>query len=339
MSGADPDRTISPMHGFFAFLARRPWAGIGLALLVQVGILVVLGRVDQATAVGIPAAVATAIAGTVAVVFGPWNGTFVALFGAIVFVLVSDSGGADLAALGVWPVVVVAAGIFARRVGRERAAFRHIVAAQELERQRLALELHDGTAQVLTAALLTLQRAESAATSAEAAALNAELRKLIRETSQSVRALAVDLRPRILDDFGVCAAIERHVASFSERTGVAAEVDLDEGSERLPPAAELALFRLVQEALANIATDADAQAVQVRLERKLGSAVLVVQLDGRGFDRRDPSKDEIGFVGARERLRLLGGRLTVVSAGSGTTLTATVPVQPRRVVTALAARP
>ncbi|MGZ8708520.1 MAG: hypothetical protein ACXW0R_14190, partial [Gaiellaceae bacterium] len=81
------------MHGFFAFLARRPWAGIGLALLVEAGILGVLGRADPATAVGIPAAVAAAIAGTVAVVFGPWNGAFVALFGAIVFVLVRDSGG------------------------------------------------------------------------------------------------------------------------------------------------------------------------------------------------------------------------------------------------------
>ena len=69
-----------------------------------------------------------------------------------------------MAALGVWPAVVVAAGIFARRVSRQRAAFRHIVAAQERERQRLALELHDGTAQALTAALLTLKRAEAAAT-------------------------------------------------------------------------------------------------------------------------------------------------------------------------------
>lgn len=326
MSGADPDRTTSLMQGFFAFLARRPWAGIGLALLVEVGILVVLGRADPAAGIGIPAAVAAAIAGTVAVVFGPWNGAFVALVGAFVFVLVGDSGAGELAALGVWPAVVVAAGIFARRVSRQRAAFRHIVAAQELERQRLALELHDGTAQTLTAALLMLQRVEAAATSAEAAAVNAELRELIREATESVRALAVNLRPRVLDDFGVCAAIERHVATFSERTGIAAEVDLEEGSERLPPDAELALFRLLQEALANIASHADAHAVQVRLERKLGSAVLVVQHDGRGFDPHTSSPDEIGLVGARERLRLVGGRLTVASAvGSGTTLTAMVP--------------
>lgn len=100
------------------------------------------------------------------------------------------------------------------------------------------------------------------------------------------------------------------------------------------------MFRLVQEALANIATHADAHAVQVMLERKLGSAVLVIQHDGRGFDRGASSEDQVGLVGARERLRLLGGRLTVASAaGSGTTLTATVPVQPKRVVTARAARP
>ena len=326
MPGAPLKRIIRTMQGLFAFLARRPRAGIGLALLVEAAILVALGRSDPAAVVGIPAAVAAAIAGTVAVVFGPWNGAFVALVGAIVFVLVGDSGAGALAALAVWPAVVVAAGIFARRVNRQRAAFRHIVAAQELERQRLALELHDGTAQKLAAALLTLQRAEAAATSAEAAAVNAELRALIRETAESVRALAVDLRPRVLDDFGLCAAIDRHVAAFSERTGIAAEVTLEEGSERLPPDTELSLFRIVQEALADIATHADAHAVQVRLERRPDSTALVIQDDGRGFDNRTSSQDEIGFVGARERLRLLGGRLTVASVvGSGTTLTATMP--------------
>lgn len=337
MSGALPKRIIRPMQGLFAFLARRPWAGIGLAMLVEAAILVVLGKADPAAVIGIPAAVAAAIAGTVAVVFGPWNGAFVALVGAFVFVLVGDSGAGELAALVVWPSVVVAAGVFARRVSRQRTAFRHIVAAQELERQRLALELHDGTAQTLAAALLTLHRAEAAAMSAEVAAVNAELRELIREAVESVRALAVDLRPRVLDDFGLCAAIDGLVATFSERTGIAVEVDLEEGSERLPPDTELALFRIVQETLADIATHAESRSVQVRLERRPGSAVLVVQDDGRDFDPDTP--DEIGLVGARERLRLLGGRLTVVSAvGSGTTLTATLPTS-RRVVSAPAARP
>jgi len=128
----------------------------------------------------------------------------------------------------------------------------------------------------------------------------------------------------VLDDFGRCAAIERLVETFSERTGIAAEVDLEEGSERLPPDAELALFRIAQEALADIAAHADAHALQVRLERRPHGTLLVVQDDGRGFDPHTP--DETGLVGARERLRLLGGRLTVASAvGSGTTLTARVP--------------
>lgn len=123
----------------------------------------------------------------------------------------------------------------------------------------------------------------------------------------------------MLDDFGLCAAIERLVATFSARTGIDAEVDLEEGPERLPPDAELALFRIVQEALADIAAHADAHAVRVRLERKPGSALLLVQDDGRGFDPHTASPDEIGLVGARERLRLLGGRLTVTSAGCWTT--------------------
>jgi len=130
----------------------------------------------------------------------------------------------------------------------------------------------------------------------------------------------------VLDDFGRCAAIEHLVETFSERTGIAAEVDLEEGSERLPPDAELALFRIAQEALADIAAHADAHALQVRLERRPHGTLLVVQDDGRGLDPHASSPDEIGVVGAGERLRLVGGRLTVASAvGSGTTLTARVP--------------
>jgi hypothetical protein len=100
----------------FTFLARRRWAGLGLAFAVEAAALAVLGLAEPAAVVGISAAVAAAIAGTVAVVFGPWDGALVALGGALVFCLVGGWGTGELVALAVWPAIVIPAGLFARRV-------------------------------------------------------------------------------------------------------------------------------------------------------------------------------------------------------------------------------
>ena len=305
-------------------LGRHRPVGVGLAFLAEAAILAALGFADPSAVVGIPAAVAAAIAGSVAVAYGPWDGAIVALGGAVVLGLAVGWGAGELAALVVWPAIVVPVGFFGRRVAEQRVALRQLVVAQELERQRLALELHDETAQSLAAALMALTRIETAESAEQAAIRGAELRVLIQETLVRVRELAVDLRPRALDDFGLPAAAQRLAATFSEQTGVAVEVELDGKTERLSTEIELALYRVLQEALQNVTERANATRVRVSLIRTPTGAVFEVADDGSVVDTGVAPGREL--VSARERLRLVGGRLTVMTPpGAGTTVRAAVP--------------
>ncbi len=212
------------------------------------------------------------------------------------------------------------------RVSRD--AVRRVVAAQELERKRLARELHDETGQALTSVLLQLKPLEQAVTTAEAQAAVASMRELVVSTLQDVRRLAVELRPAALDDFGLVPALERLVETFRAQTGTRVELVAQLGDARLPEEVETALYRIVQEALTNVVKHAGASHVSVLLTRKDGGVVAVVEDDGRGFVANGPSEsDGLGLVGMRERLALLGGRLRVESgADAGTTLAAEVPV-------------
>ncbi len=314
------------MGATFSVLGRHRWAGVGLAFLAEAAVLAALGFVDPSAVVGIPAAVAAAIAGSVAVAYGPWDGAIVAFGGAVVVGLAGSWRTGELAALVVWPAIVVPVGFFGRRVAEQRVALRQLVVAQELERQRLAMELHDETAQSLVAALMALTRFETAESAEQAAARGAELRELIQETLGRVRELAVDLRPRVLDDLGLTAAAQRLAATFSERTGVAVEVELNE-QERLPTEIELVLFRVLQEALQWVTDRTDATRVRVTLTRTPAGAVFEVADDGSVVDAGVADSREL--VSARERLRLVGGRLTIMTPpGAGTIVRAAVPAQP-----------
>jgi two-component system, NarL family, sensor histidine kinase DevS len=204
----------------------------------------------------------------------------------------------------------------------ERDALRRIVAAQELERQRLARELHDETGQALTSILLGLKQLEGAESESVA-----RLRKLVVATLQDVRRLAVELRPKVLDDFGLVAALERLTASFAEQTGI--EVDLEAGAitDRLPSEVETAIYRVVQESLTNVVKHSHAHRVSVLLTRSAGRIKAVIEDDGQGFDPEAHSKDGIGLIGMRERIALLDGTLAVESSEtSGTTVALDVPV-------------
>ena len=314
---------ITQMGATFSVLGRHRWAGVGLAFLAEAAVLAALGFADPSAVVGIPAAVAAAIAGSVAVAYGPWDGAIVAFGGAVVVGLAGSWRTGELAALVVWPAIVVPVGFFGRRVAEQRVALRQLVVAQELERQRLAMELHDETAQSLVAALMALTRFETAESAEQAAARGAELRELIQETLGRVRELAVDLRPRVLDDLGLTAAAQRLAATFSERTGVAVEVELNE-QERLPTEIELVLFRVLQEALQWVTDHTDATLVRVTLTRTPAGAVFEVADDGSVVDAGVADSREL--VSARERLRLVGGRLTIMTPpGAGTIVRAAVP--------------
>jgi signal transduction histidine kinase len=211
------------------------------------------------------------------------------------------------------------------RVARD--SLRRVLAAQELERRRLARELHDETGQALTSILLGLRSAEDAKTIEETRAAIGRVRELVGETLQAVRRLAVELRPKALDDFGLVAALERLGETFAGQTGIAVDFEQALGVERLPGEVETALYRIVQEALTNVAKHAGARHVSVTLTRRSDSVTAVIEDDGRGFAGGDGGGDGLGLIGMRERLGLLSGRLAIESTESaGTTIVAEVPV-------------
>jgi signal transduction histidine kinase len=207
-------------------------------------------------------------------------------------------------------------------------SLRRVVEAQELERRRLARELHDETGQALTSILLGLKALEERTDDPDSRAATEELRELVVSTLQDVRRLAVELRPSALDDFGLVAALERLAASFAEQTGIAVDFQTALADERLPEEVETALYRIVQESLTNVVKHARARRVSILLARKNGAVKAVVEDDGEGFDPGEKTDDGFGLVGMRERLALLGGRLEVESAReAGTTIAAEVPVR------------
>jgi len=206
----------------------------------------------------------------------------------------------------------------------ERDALRRVVAAQELERKRLARELHDETGQALTSVLLGLSTVEATESEEDRKAALATLREIAVATLQDVRRLAVELRPTALDDFGLVPAIERLTEGFREQTGIRVEFEarLD---ERLPSEIETSLYRIVQEGLTNVVKHARARHVSVLLTRKDSSVAVVIEDDGRGFSPESAAAEGLGLIGMRERLALVDGTLTVESSpGSGTTLVAEV---------------
>ncbi len=210
------------------------------------------------------------------------------------------------------------------RVARD--SLRRVVEAQELERRRLARELHDETGQALTSILLGLRAMEDAKTDEQVRAAAVELRELVVRTLQDVRQLAVELRPKALDDFGLTAALERLVETWAEQTGIRVQLQANVPG-RLPSEIETALYRIVQEALTNIVKHARASRVSIVLSERERAVTVVIEDDGIGFAPRSAREDGLGLVGMRERVALVGGRLEIESReGAGTTLLVEVPL-------------
>ena len=221
------------------------------------------------------------------------------------------------------PRAAVAVDLSARVAGD---ALRRVVEAQELERRRLARELHDQTGQELTSVLLGLKAVEEAKSDEERREALAAVREQVVETLHDVRRLAVELRPKALDDFGLVAALEHLRDTFSEQTGMRVDLEAHVG-DRLSTDVETALYRIVQEALTNIVKHAQASAVSIVLARSGRAITAVIEDDGRGFTP-DGGGDGMGLLGMGERLALLGGKLRIESRpGSGATIVAEVPLR------------
>jgi len=209
-----------------------------------------------------------------------------------------------------------------RRIQRD--SLRRVIEGQELERHRLARELHDETGQALTSVLLGLKTVETAD---DVPAALAGLRELVVATLQDVRRLAVELRPKALDDFGLVVALERLVVTFRDATGIEVEFESQLGGQRLSSEVETTLYRIVQESLTNVAKHSGAQRVSVLLVRRPGVVSALIEDDGHGFTDEEEQHGGIGLSGMRERLALLDGRLTIESGQrTGTTLVAEVPL-------------
>lgn len=219
------------------------------------------------------------------------------------------------------------------RAEREQLRARYVsgvIAAQEEERKRIARELHDGTSQSLTSLVVGMRTLSGQCEAPAFRERAEELRQVAAQTLEEVHALALQLRPSVLDDLGLAAALERSVADCRRRYDLAIDLvvhGLD--GERLPPDVETALYRIVQEGLTNVARHARAQTASILVERRNGSVRAIVEDDGCGFDPAVAGRAEqrLGIYGIRERAELLGGTLTIESErGRGTSLFIEVPV-------------
>jgi PAS domain S-box-containing protein len=200
---------------------------------------------------------------------------------------------------------------------------RKLVTAQETERRRIARDLHDHLGQQLTALRLTLDGCRSQVGSAAAGEIERAL-VLTRQIDEAVDFLAWELRPAVLDDLGLVAALPRFLEQWSEHSGVLAEFRCSGLSAgQLSGDAEVALYRITQEALNNVAKHAHASRVDVILERHDDDVVLIIEDDGIGFDPSHPdiARRGIGLAGMRERAALIGAQLEVESSvGKGSSV-------------------
>ena len=209
-----------------------------------------------------------------------------------------------------------------------------VLTAHEGERKRIARELHDDTGQALTSILVRLRLLEKTAGD-EAVRRNVEeLRELTSNALDSVRRMAVDLRPAALDDLGLVPALHSYADKYSNSWPISVTFSAEGLKKRLPANVELVLYRIVQEALTNVAKHSAARSVEVRLRRRSNIVTVTVADDGRGFDMRDVTRSEgsgLGLFGMRERLALVGGTVEIQSAlGKGTTIIARVPLHDRQ---------
>jgi len=223
-----------------------------------------------------------------------------------------------------------------------RALSGALIYAQEEERQRIARELHDDTGQVLTLLLIRLKLLEAQPGADQLASQIAELRGLVSSAIDQVRRLALNLRPPTIDQLGLLPSLRSLGASFTESTRIEVKLDLPREQITLAPERTVAIYRVVQEALTNVAKHANAHLVTVTLSLSpAGSSqrqlCAVIHDDGVGFApealpnhtlRRAESVRGVGLFGMEERARLAGGALKVQSAPQqGTTVTLTVPLE------------
>jgi PAS domain S-box-containing protein len=231
-----------------------------------------------------------------------------------------------------------------RRLERERAEHallterlsRRLVAVQEEERRRLAATLHDWTSPNLATLRLILRNITTAADAPEPAQLRATLedaQALLDDTTAGLREICSDLHPTVLDFAGLQPAIESYASQFRLRTGIDVRLHGSVAPGALSSEIDSALFRIVQEALANCVKHARASTIDITLERLAAGVHLTIADNGAGFDGaalgRGGFGGGLGLITMRERTEFVGGRFTIESSpGAGVTISIDIPVEP-----------
>ena len=217
---------------------------------------------------------------------------------------------------------------------RLRSDYLHrIIQAQEDERKRIARELHDETGQALASLMVGLRNVDEAPSPGEVRRRLGDLRQVVAGILENVRRLALELRPSVLDDLGLAAALRRYAQDYMARFHTPLDLQLSglEG-RRLDPSVETTVYRIVQEALTNVAKYAQAQHVSVLVEARDSLLTAIIEDDGCGFEVGSVQKDglaakKLGLYGMRERAELVGGSLTIESQpGSGAAVFVRIPL-------------
>lgn len=212
-------------------------------------------------------------------------------------------------------------------MGRRRDLTRRLASVQEDERRRVARDLHDSIGQLLAGLSLAFKSVETAGSlPAPVAERLAEARRVAEALGKEVHALAVRLRPTSLDDIGLEAALEQLVSEWSALAKIPAEfqmVGLEKS--RLPLEVETTIYRIVQEALTNVARHAHATRASIGVKAEAEQVTVTVEDDGAGFDPT-VSTGRLGLLGMQERLALIGGEMDIESSpGAGTTVLVSIP--------------
>jgi two-component system CheB/CheR fusion protein len=216
----------------------------------------------------------------------------------------------------------------------DKEMLQKLVNAQEEERKRFARDLHDELGQQLTVLRMKLDSLRSSCTDAETRGKIDEVQTLAQSVDEGVDFLAWEMRPAALDDLGLVVALDKFTKQWSYHTGVDAELIASTLRHvRFDPNIEINIYRISQEALNNVQKHAKAKHVDVMLERRGSSLVLVIEDDGKGFNRKNKKffSKGMGLTGMRERAELIGGKLEIESTGrKGTTIFVSVPAAPIR---------
>jgi len=214
---------------------------------------------------------------------------------------------------------------------REREKMRgefltRIIATQEEERKRIARELHDQTGQALASFMVLLKVLENAKSMEEISSGIQELKRSITEEMDSIHAMAVELRPSILDDMGIEAALDLYAKDFQAKHGITVNVLIIGFGERRPaPEAETTIYRVVQEAMTNAARHAKADEIKVILEWRGDIIRGIIEDNGVGFEVERRKPDRLGLYSMEERVTLLGGSFSIDSEpGTGTMVSFTI---------------